>query len=147
MTVRGWGSSCQTLQEGGELDRRGLADGAPEERAFGHRVEAVPAVHDVRDHLPSPRTRESFLRRLGVEGVQQLGAHRHEKKYLRSDSIHRSPGAPVRRIDPDLQMDETRGQRRRHAVDDAAVALAVAAGDQRGALGSSYSPHLRSSTS
>ena len=32
-------------------------------------------------------------------------------------------------------MDETRGERRRHAVDDAAVALAVAAGDQRGALG------------
>ena len=32
-------------------------------------------------------------------------------------------------------MDETRGERRRHAVDDAAVALTVAAGDQRGALG------------
>ena len=32
-------------------------------------------------------------------------------------------------------MDEARGERRRHAVDDAAVALAVAAGDQRGALG------------
>ena len=32
-------------------------------------------------------------------------------------------------------MDEARGQRRRHAVDNAAVALAVAAGDQRGALG------------
>ena len=32
-------------------------------------------------------------------------------------------------------MDEARGQRRRHAVDDAAVAFAVAAGDQRGTLG------------
>ena len=32
-------------------------------------------------------------------------------------------------------MDETRGERRRHAVDDAPVALTVAAGDQRGALG------------
>ena len=32
-------------------------------------------------------------------------------------------------------MDETRGERRRHAVDDAPVTLAVAAGDQRGALG------------
>ena len=32
-------------------------------------------------------------------------------------------------------MDETRGERRRHAVDNAAVALAVAAGDQRGAFG------------
>ena len=135
MTVRGWGSSCQTLQESRELDRRGLADGAPVERALGDRVEATPAVHDVRDHLPCPRTRESFLRRLGVEGMQQLGPHRHEEKYLRSDSIRCAPGAPVRRIDPDLQMDEARGERRRHAVDDAAVALAVAAGDQRGALG------------
>ena len=135
MTVRGWGSSCQTLQEGRELDRRGLADGAPEQRALGHRIEATPAVHDVRDHLPCPRTRESFLRRLGVEGMQQLGAHRHEEKDLRSDSIRRTPGAPVRRIDPDLQMDEARGERCGHAVDDAAVALAVAAGDQRGALG------------
>ena len=67
--------------------------------------------------------------------MQQLGPHRHEEKHLWSDSIPRAPGAPVRRIDPDLQMDETRGQRRRHAVDDAAVALTVAAGDQRGALG------------
>ena len=134
MTVRGWGSSCQTLQEGRELDRRGLADGAPEQGPLGHRVEAAPAVHDVRDHLPCPRTRESLLRRLGVEGMQQLGPHRHEEKDLRSDSIRRTPGAPVRRIDPDLQMDEARGQRRRHAVDNAAVALAVAAGDQRGAL-------------
>ena len=32
-------------------------------------------------------------------------------------------------------MDEARGERRRHAVDNAAVALAVAAGDQRGAFG------------
>ena len=32
-------------------------------------------------------------------------------------------------------MDEARGERCGHAVDDAAVALAVAAGDQRGALG------------
>ena len=67
--------------------------------------------------------------------MQQLGAHRHEEKNLRSDSIRRTPGAPVRRIYPDLQMDETRGERRRHAVDDAPVALTVAAGDQRGALG------------
>ena len=58
-----------------------------------------------------------------------------KKEDLRSDSIRRAPDAPVRRIDPDLQVDETRGQRRRHAVDDAAVALAVAAGDQRGTLG------------
>ena len=135
MTVRGWGNSCQTLQEGSELDRRGLADGAPEQGPLGDGIEAVAAVHDVRDHFPCPRTRESFLRRLGVEGVQQLGAHGHEKKDLRSNSIRRSPGAPVRRIYPDLQMDETRGERRRHAVDNAAVALAVAAGDQRGALG------------
>ena len=32
-------------------------------------------------------------------------------------------------------MDEARGERGRHAVDHAAVALAVAAGDERGALG------------
>ena len=32
-------------------------------------------------------------------------------------------------------MDEARGERRRHAVDNAAVAFAVAAGDQRGAFG------------
>ena len=135
MTVRGWGSSCQTCQESRELDRRGLADGAPVERAFGDRIEATPPVHDVRDHLPCPRTWKSFLRRLGVEGMQQLGPHRHEEKDLRSDSICCTPGAPVRRIDPDLQMDEARGERRRHAVDNAAVALAVAAGDQRGTLG------------
>ena len=35
----------------------------------------------------------------------------------------------------DLQVDEARSQRGRHAVDHAAVALAVAAGDERGALG------------
>ena len=85
--------------------------------------------------FPCPRTWESFLRRLGVEGVQQLRPHRHEEKDFRSDSIRRTPGAPVYRIDPDLQMDEARGQRRRHAVDDATVPFAVAAGDQRGAFG------------
>ena len=46
-----------------------------------------------------------------------------------------APGQPVLGIDPDLQMDEAGCQRGRHAMHDAAVALAVAAGDQRGALG------------
>ena len=35
----------------------------------------------------------------------------------------------------DLQMDEAVGERRRHAVDDAAIVLAIAAGDDRGAFG------------
>ena len=46
-----------------------------------------------------------------------------------------SPLAPVRRVDLDLEVDEARGQRGRHAVGDAAVAFAVAAGHERGAFG------------
>ena len=58
-----------------------------------------------------------------------------EENYLGRDSIDCSPAAPVHRIDADLQMNEARCERRRHAVGDAAIACAVAAGDQRRAFG------------
>ena len=49
---------------------------------------------------------------------------------LAAPHSHQSEG-----VDLDLEVDEARSQGRRHAVGDAAVALAVAAGDERGALG------------
>ena len=45
-----------------------------------------------------------------------------------------APGQQVLSIDADLQVDEARGERARHAVEQAAIALAVAAGDERRAL-------------
>ena len=58
-----------------------------------------------------------------------------EEQHLGGDSVRGRPGQPVLGVDADLQVDEARSQRGRHAVDHAAVALAVAAGDERGALG------------
>ena len=58
-----------------------------------------------------------------------------EEQHFRGDSVGRPPGQPVLGIDADLKVDEARGERGRHAVDHAAVALAVAAGDERRALG------------
>ena len=57
----GMGQLTPDLEEGGELDRRGLADGAPEQRALDRRVEAVAAVHDVAGEFPRPGARESLL--------------------------------------------------------------------------------------
>ena len=67
--------------------------------------------------------------------MQQFRAHRDEEQHFGGDTVFRAPGEPVLGVHTDLQMHEARGQWRRHAVDDAAIALAVAAGDQRGALG------------
>ena len=103
MTVRGWGSSCQTCKKA-ENSTAAASPTVPRKSApLGDGVEATPPVHDVRDHLPGPRTRESLLRRLGVEGVQQLGAHLDEKKvpperfhspHPRRTSPPHRPGSP-----------------------------------------------------
>ena len=61
---------------------------------------------------------------------------------LRGDAVRRAPDAPVPGVDPDLQMDEAVAERRRHAVDDGAVGIPVAAGDQRCALGQLVFPAL-----
>ena len=67
--------------------------------------------------------------------MQERRLELHEEQHFRSDSVGRAPGQPVLGIDADLEVDEARGERGRHAVDHAAVALAVAAGDERRALG------------
>ena len=67
--------------------------------------------------------------------MQKPRAHEDEEHHLGRDSIAGSLCEPVVGVDADLEMDEARSQWGRHAVDDAAVALAVAAGDERGALG------------
>ena len=74
--------------------------------------------------------------------MQQVRAHLDVEQHLRRDAVGRAPGEPVLGVDPDLQMHEAGRQRRRHAVDDTAVTLAVAAGDQRGAVGQFVLAHL-----
>ena len=149
MTVRGWGSSCQTLQEGRELNRRGLADGAPEQGPLGDGIKAAPPVHDVRDHLPGPRTGESLLRRLGVEGMQQLGAHLTRRKeylwprfHLSAPQAHQS--AASTRISRWTKREASgAGMRWTTPRSPSRLPQAISAAPS----GSSYSPHLRSSTS
>ena len=131
----GMGQLAPDLQERPELDRRGLAHGAPEERPFGDGIEVPAVLQDAGDELPCAGARERRFPRLRIEAMQQVGPELHEEQHFRRDSVRRAPGAPVPGVDPDFQMDESRRQRRRHAVDHASVRLAVAAGDQRRALG------------
>ena len=135
MTALGWGSSRPDFQEGGELDSCGLADGAPEQRALGSRIETIAVLQDVGNEAPGARASKGGLPRLGVELMQELWPELDEENYLGRDSVDHSPAAPVRRIDADLQVNEARCERCRHAVGDAAIAFAVAAGDQRRAFG------------
>ncbi len=75
--VDGAGRFAPSLEEGAELDRRVLADGAPEQGALGRRVETVAAMREVGDELPCPRARKDFLRRPGIEGMQCPGARKN----------------------------------------------------------------------
>ena len=136
------GQLAPDLEEGRELHRRRLAHGAPEHRPLHRRIEIAPLVDDAGDHLPGPRTAERLLLRLGIEAVQQVRAHLDVEQDFGRDAVGRAPGEPVLRIDADLKMDEAGRQRRRHPVDHAAVALAVAARDQRGAVGQLVLAHL-----
>ena len=133
--ARGCGSSRQTLRNAREFDGSGLADGAPEQRPLGLRSEPVAVLDDIAREFPGPGTREGTLLRPGVELVQEVGLVRDEEKHLGRDPVSGAPGEPVLGVDPNLEVDEARRQRGRHAVHDAAVGLAVAAGDERGALG------------
>ena len=81
------------------------------------------------------RPREGVFLRFRMKLVKQLRFELDEEQHFRGDPVRRAPGAPVPGVYPDLEMDEAVGERCRHAVDDAAVVLAVAAGDDRGALG------------
>ena len=74
--------------------------------------------------------------------MQQLRSELHEENYLRSEALGGGPGAPVGGIHADLEMDEARSQRCRHAVGDAAVAIPVTARDQRGAFRQLVFAHL-----
>ena len=134
MTARGWGSSRQTLRKAENSTRRRLADGATEQRPLGCRVEAAALLHDVGHKLPCPGTCERRLSGLGIELIEQLRPELDEEESLGRDSVRGSPFAPVGRVDLELEVDEARGQRGRHAVGDAAVALAIAAGHDRGAF-------------
>ena len=135
MTARGWGSSRQTFRKAENSTAAASPTVPRTERAFDRWVEAAPSLHDVGSHLPRPRATKSLLARLGIEPVQHVGAHLDVEQDLGCDSVRRPPGEPVLGIDPDLQMDEARCQRRRHAMHDASVRLPVTAGDQRGAVG------------
>ena len=144
MTARGWGRSRQTLRKA-ENSTAAASPTAPRNRArsaAGSRALRRCTMLD-----SQVRGRERPSRRPGVEVVQQLRAHLNEEQNLGRDAVPRAPGAPVGRVDADLQMHEAGGERRRYAVDDAAVGLAVAAGDRGRAVGSSYSPQRRSRTS
>lgn len=99
-------------------------------RGFARRQE----IHDVRDELPRPGTCERRLARPGIELMKKLRPELDEEEGLGRDSVGGAPFAPVGRLDLDLEVHEARGQRRRHAVGDAAVALAVATGHDRGAF-------------
>ena len=57
-----------------------------------------------------------------------------KKQHFPSDPVRRAP-KPVLGVNPDLEVDKARGERSRHAVHSAQVGLAVAAGDERPALG------------
>ena len=92
-------------------------------------------LQDVGNEAPGTRAGKGGLPRLGVELMQELWPELDEENYLGRDSVDRSPAAPVHRIDADLQMNEARCEGCRHAVGDAAIAFAVAAGDQRRAFG------------
>ena len=115
------GKLAPDLEEGREFDRCGLADGAPEERALGGRIETIAVLQDVRNETPGTRASEGGLPRLGVELMQELRPELDEENYLGRDSVDRSPAAPVHRIDADLQMNEARCERCRHAVGNAAI--------------------------
>ncbi len=67
--------------------------------------------------------------------MQQVRLVGDEEQHFGGDAVRGAPGEPVLGVDPDLEVDEARGQRRRHAMHHAAVGLAVAAGDERGAFG------------
>ena len=58
------GQLAADLEERRELDRRGLAHSAPEQRPLDLRVEPVAVLEDVAGKLPAPRAREGVLLRL-----------------------------------------------------------------------------------
>ena len=137
----GVGQLAPDVQKRAELHRRRLAHRAAQQRPLAGGAEAPAAVDDAAGELPGPGAGEGALLRRGVEIVQKLRPQLDEEQHLRGDARPRAPGAPVLRVHPDLQVHEARGQRGGHAVDHAAVALAVAAGDQRGPLGQFVFPH------
>ena len=127
------GQLAPDLEEGRELDGRGFAHRAPEEREFEVGVESGALVHDVGDELPTAGAWESRFARLRIELIEQLGAHGHEEQDLLGDAVAGAPGAPVLGRGLQFEVHEAVGERGGHAVNDAAIAFAVAARDDRGA--------------
>ena len=138
MTARGWGSSRQTLRNARKTRPRRPRPRCPGRapvRRLGSRF--LPVLHDVGRPSPtSEGTQNAVFARLGIEPVQHVGAASGCRTGPPGAIPFAAPQAqPVLGIDPDLQMNEARCQWRRHAVHHPAVGLAVAAGDQRGAVG------------
>ena len=138
MTARGWGSSRQTLRKA-ENSTAAASPTVPRKSARSIATDRGRSVA-ARCWKPSPTSegqRKSLLARLGIELVQHArGAS--GCRTVTSGAKFRAPlpqASQSCRIDPDLQMDEARRERCRHAMHHPAVGLAVAAGNQRGALG------------
>ena len=79
----GMGKLAPDLEEGGELDGGGLADGAPEESALGSRIETIAVLQDVGNEAPGAGAGKSCLPRLGVELMQKLRPELDEEKLPR----------------------------------------------------------------
>ena len=77
----------------------------------------------------------AFSERFGSKVVQQLVAEAQERDDLCGDAVLRRPLRPIVEVDAEVEMHEPVGERRGHAVDDAAVALAVAGRDDGPAVG------------
>ena len=122
----GMGQLTPDLEERREIDRGPLPHRAAEQRALDAGIEVGLAVDDVGDELPAARRREGVVGRLRLEVVEQLGTHLDEEQDLGGDPGAGGPGAPVVGVDADVEMHEAVGERRRHAVHDRAILLAVA---------------------
>ena len=135
MTARGCGSSRQTLRNA-ENSTAAASPTVPRKSARSaagsmplRRLTMLEANSQVRGQANA----RSFD--CGSNWCRSSGRKLHEEDHLGRDAASGGPGAPVGGVDLDLEVNEARRQRRRHAVHDAAVGLAVAAGDERGALG------------
>ena len=78
------------------------------------------------------RERDRVVRRVEVE--QQFGTEAQEGDHPLVDVVLVGPGDPVVQVGVDVEVREAVGQRRRHGVGHAAVALAVAGGEDRPAF-------------
>ena len=135
MTARGWGSSRQTLRKA-ENSTAAASPTVPRNSArstAGSRPFLYCTMLEMK--LQVRGQAKAASRDWGSNWCSSSGLSCTKKITSAARPSAAAPGAPVGRIHADLEMDEARSQRCRHAVGNAAVALPVAAGDQRRALG------------